>query len=473
MLPLSEVLNRFPRILRDLSVAHQKPATLTLTGADLLIDRAILEKLHDPLLHLLRNAFDHGIEPPHLRQHRAKPTQGQIEICALHQGNQTIIEVRDDGQGIDLDRIRERARELGWFSAEQIAALSAAALIELIFEPNFSTAAQVSELSGRGFGLDVVRSDLNAIRGKVSVTSLPGQGTTFTLVLPLTLTITQLIICLVGSLPVALPADSIADILVPQRLEQSQAGLQLQWRDQVIPVYAFSNLLNYACPIPQSVASQLLAAFPAPKDWASPVVVVRREQQYFGLAVERIITEQELVIKPFGSALAPPSYLYGCTILGDGSMVPVVDAAALLALLSDSTVHRAIPTAVQTVQAPTILVVDDAITLRRTLALFLEREGFRVLQAQDGQEALDQLQRSAVQLVVCDIEMPNLNGFEFLNARRQAPQLAQIPVVMLTSRSNEKHRWLALRLGAAAYFTKPYLEQEFLTALKKLLAPAD
>ena len=488
MLPLSEVLNRFPRILRDLSVTYQKPVNLKITGAELLIDRAILEKLYDPLLHLLRNAFDHGIESPHLRQQQAKPAQGQIEIRALHQGNQTVIELRDDGQGIDLDRIRTRACELGWFSAEQVASLSTSQLIELIFEPSFSTATQVSELSGRGFGLDVVRSDLKAIRGKVSVVSVPGEGTTFTLALPLTLTITQLIICLVGPLPIALPADSIADILTPDQSSIERQTDQLQWRDQMIPVYSFADLLNYACPTPKTVANQILAAFPAPKDWAAPIVVIQREQQFFGLAVERIITEQELVIKPFGAALASPNYLYGCTILGDGSAVPVVDAVALLAISqqpantisgsdtsssgrSEAAVPTGVPTAIQMAQAPTILVVDDAITLRRTLALFLEREGFRVLQAQDGQEAMDQLQQAAVQLIVCDIEMPNMNGFEFLNARRQDSQLVQIPVVMLTSRSNEKHRWLALKLGANAYFTKPYLEQEFLSALKTLVTP--
>ncbi len=472
MLPLGEVLNRFPRILHDLSMTYQKPANLTLTGAELLIDRAILEKLYDPLLHLLRNAFDHGIESPEQRRRQAKPAQGQIEIRALHQGNQTIIELRDDGQGLNLERIRQRAQELGWFPPEQLASLTPAQMSELIFEPSFSTAAQVSELSGRGFGLDVVRSDLQAIRAQVSVAFVPGQGTTFTLALPLTLTITQMIICLVGGLPVALPADHIADLLVPQphQLAQIQSG-QLLWRDQTIPLYRFADLLQYACPLPEAIASQLLAAFPAPRDWAAPIVVLQREQQAFGLAVERIITEQELVIKPFGRALAVPDYLYGCTILGDGSAVPVVDAAALLASHrsgSSSPVSHSSP--VKTVQAPKILVVDDATTLRRTLALFLEREGFRVLQAQDGQEALDQLHQAEVQLVVCDIEMPNMNGFEFLNCRRQDPQLAQIPVIILTSRSNEKHRWLALRLGAEAYFTKPYLEQELLTTLKALLA---
>ncbi|NJO79832.1 MAG: hybrid sensor histidine kinase/response regulator [Cyanobacteria bacterium RM1_2_2] len=510
MLPLSEVLNRFPRTLRDLSVTYQKPAKLKLTGVDVLIDRAILGKLYDPLLHLLRNAFDHGIESTELRQQQGKPAQGQIEICAFHQGNQTILEIRDDGQGLDLERIANRVRELGWLSVERIAKLTPAQLIEMIFEPGFSTATQVNELSGRGFGLDVVRSQLQAIRGTVSVSSTAGKGTTFTLSLPLTLTITQLILCLAGSLPVALPADNIEDILtpVPNQLQQRDSQSFLNWREKTIPVYSLTNLLDYNCPIPEGISSQILAAFPTSKDWAAPVIILRREQQFFALAVDRIITEQELVVKPFGASITPPSYFYGCTILGDGSPVPVVDAATLLAvrlrqsitLQTDSQPNQATtstltfnpalhayppiasPPKVNPIpQAPTILVVDDAVTLRRTLALFLEREGFRVVQAQDGREAIDQFQQtsqtsiqatnqqSTVKLIVCDIEMPNMNGFEFLSYRRQDPLLAAVPVVILTSRSNEKHRWLAMQLGATAYFTKPYLEQEFLTALKGLI----
>jgi chemotaxis family two-component system sensor histidine kinase/response regulator PixL len=231
------------------------------------------------------------------------------------------------------------------------------------------------------------------------------------------------------------------------------------------------------------------------------MLVLRDEQNFVALEIDRLVTEQELVIKPFGEAIAPPSCTYGCTILGDGSLIPVIDAAVLLEqLLRQRTATGAITTAlkdtnatafdslgasavkenpsvsqskanVKTLKAPTILVVDDAAALRRTLALSLERAGCRVLQARDGQEAIEQLHTSSsVNLVVCDIEMPNMNGFEFLSVRRQDPELLKIPVVMLTSRSNDKHRWLAMQLGATAYFTKPYLEQEFLVAIKQMIS---
>ncbi|UBF24708.1 hybrid sensor histidine kinase/response regulator [Kovacikia minuta CCNUW1] len=491
MLPLGEILSRFPRVLRDLSTAYHKPTDLKLTGTGVLVEKAILEKLYDPLLHLLRNAFDHGIEPPQIRRQRGKPEKGQIEIRAYHKGNQTVIEVNDDGQGLNLERIRNRALELGWLSVEQLAETSPAQLCELIFEPGFSTALQVNELSGRGVGLDVVRSQLRSIKGTVSVKFSPGKGTTFTLHLPLTLTIAKLIVCLAGSAALALPTDGVEEILTPLSGNIRQSGSQrfLLWREQIIPVYRLANLVDYHCPLPEVSSSKSFAAVSTPKSWALPMLVLRGEQQIFALEVDRLITEQELVIKPFSSTITPPSYTYGCSILGDGSLIPVIDGIALLnqklhqsmAAIADESKplpviqgeispDRPIPPAIKAAQTPTILVVDDSATLRRTLVLSLKRAGFRVLQAQDGREAINQLQQNtSVQLIICDIEMPNMNGFEFLTYRRQDSQLSKIPVVMLTSRSNEKHRWLATQLNAAAYFTKPYLEQEFLAKLKKII----
>ncbi|WP_416668224.1 response regulator [Egbenema bharatensis] len=487
MLPLGELLNRFPRVLRDLSTTYSKPVRLTLAGTDTLVDKAMLEKLYDPLLHLLRNAFDHGIEPPFLRRQRGKPEQGHIEIRAYHKGNQTIIEIKDDGQGLNVDRIRSRAFEMGWLAADQLLMTTPDQLFELIFEPGFSTATQVSELSGRGVGLDVVRSQLAAIKGSVSVTSTLGKETTFTLYLPLTLTIARLMIGLVGSSAFAIPAEGIEEILTPQPNQLKQSGNQqfLYWREQIIPAYSLTNLLDYSCPLPEIPMSKALISVSSPEEWAAPILIMRQDQRFIALQVDRLVNEQELVVKPFSPTIAPPSYTYGCTILGDGSLVPVLDILALLEFKQsqgasppqtisasnkpESWNHRALLTG-KTIQAPTILVVDDAVTLRRTLALSLERQGFRILQARDGWEAIDQLkQSSSIKLIICDVEMPNMNGFEFLSYRRQNPQFSDIPVVMLTSRSNDKHRWLATQLGATAYFTKPYLEQDFLNAIKTIL----
>ncbi|MFP5272003.1 response regulator [Coleofasciculus sp.] len=492
MLPLGEVLNRYPRVIRDLSTRYEKSVNLKLNGTNVLVDKAALEKLYDPLMHLLRNAFDHGIESPEVRRKQGKSEVGQIEIRAYHQGSQTIIEVKDDGQGLNTERITQQAVAMGFVSPEQLATLTPNRLFEFLFEPGFSTAEQVSELSGRGVGLDVVRSQMRSLKGTISVHSSPGVGTTFTLRLPLTLTIGKLLVCFVGSTALALPSDSVEEIVIPKGNQVKTTGEQrfLRWRGQIVPTYRLTDLLDYACPLPETCPSQALVSVPSPTDWALPMLVLRQDHYVLALEIDRLVTEQELVIKPFGSAIAPPSFTYGCTILGDGSLIPVIDGAVLMdQLLGQSSQSISITsnnrtlvsitesrsahkneTKAQTAKAPTVLVVDDAVALRRTLALTLERAGCRVLQARDGREALEQLrQSSAVDLVVCDIEMPNMNGFEFLGQRRQDPQISQVPVVMLTSRSNDKHRWLARHLGANAYFTKPYLEQEFLGAIEQIL----
>lgn len=489
MLPIGEVLNRFPRVLRELSNTYHKRVNLKLTGTGVLVDKAVLEKLYDPLLHLLRNAFDHGIESAEIRRQWGKPESGQMEIGAYHKGSQTIIEVRDDGQGLNAERIGRRAVELGLVSRDQLATISEARLWGFIFEPGFSTAQQVSELSGRGVGLDVVRTQLRSLKGKISVTSTPGGGTTFTLRLPLTLTIAKLLVCFIGTTVLALPSDSIEEIVIPKANQVKKSGAQrfLHWRGQLVPTYRLGELLDYQRPLSESLSGQALSSVAAPETWQLPMLVLRQDQQVFAVEVERLVTEQELVIKPFGAAISPPSYTYGCTILGDGSVIPVIDGIALLEFVHGATTPTATPvpkaasdetvigsgdttTLSRTVQVPTILIVDDAVALRQTLALTLERAGFRVLQARDGREAIEQLQQSAsVQLVVCDIEMPNMNGFEFLSQRRQDPQLSRVPVAMLTSRSSQKHRWLAMQLGASGYFTKPYLEQEFVGSLNDII----
>ncbi|HAG83076.1 MAG TPA: hybrid sensor histidine kinase/response regulator, partial [Cyanobacteria bacterium UBA12227] len=325
MLPIGEVLNRFPRMLRELSTTYHKRVNLKLYGTGVLVDKAVLEKLYDPLLHLLRNAFDHGIESPEIRRQQGKSEQGEIEIRAYHKGSQTIIEVKDDGQGLNSERIGRRAVDLGLLSPQQLGTISNSRLWELIFEPGFSTAHQVSELSGRGVGLDVARLQLRSLKGTISVSSSPGSGTTFTLRLPLTLTIAKLLVCFIGSTAIAVPSDSIEELVIPKENQVKQSGIQrfLHWRGQLVPTHRLSDLLEYACPLSESSPSKVLVAVPSPEQWALPMLILRQEQKVFALEVDRLVTEQELVIKPFGSAIAPPSYAYGCTILGDGSLIPV------------------------------------------------------------------------------------------------------------------------------------------------------
>ncbi len=473
MLPLENILNRFPRLLREMSLQYKKPVDLQLSGTGVLVDKAVLEKLSDPLLHLLRNAFDHGIESADLRQQQGKPERGQIKIHAYYQGSRTIIEVSDDGGGIDLEKIRAKVIELGYLSGSEAHSLAGDRLLDFMFEPGFSTADQVTELSGRGVGLDIVRAQLQSLKGNVSLTSTPGQGTTFTLRIPLTLGISKLLVVWSGISSVALPSDSIEDVVnpEPQQLKRSSGQRFLQWGDRIIPIYTLQNLLPYNCPLPETAPNLSLGSVPTPAEWASPLLVLRQGGQPFALEVEKLLVEQELVIKPLSSALKAPSYLYGCTIMGDGTLVPVIDTLSLVAGLQGQQplVSQPTPVPKRLHTLPTLLIVDDSAGMRQTLTLTLERAGYRVLQARDGREALEQLQQHPVRLVICDVEMPVMNGFEFLTHRRQDPDLMSVPVVMLTSRGGEKHKRLALQMGATDYFTKPYIEQQFLLSLKELL----
>ncbi len=475
MLPLGEILNRFPRTLHDLSIEFNKPVDLKITGAGVLVDRAVIDKLLDPLVHLLRNAFDHGIDLPAARQAMGKPERGSIEITAYHQGSQTIIEIADDGRGIDLCKIRSKAIALKLLTAPDAALATKEQLFELLFTPGFSTTDKITKLSGRGMGLDIVKEQIESTKGTVSIDSQLGRGTTFTLCIPLTLTIAQLMVCQVGNAVYAFPADSIQKIVVPTQYQLSHQNEQqvFHWQNLTIPVYKLANLLTYSIPVPERTISHTLkSSADNPIDWLPPLLLIRRGNRMIALEIDRLITEQELTIKPFGKAITPPSYSYGCTILGDGIILPVLDPHTLIQVLVERPICPLPPISATPVSASkSILVVDDSITTRQSLCLTLEKFGYRPFQAKDGQEALQILRQKAseIELVVCDVEMPNMNGFEFLNIYRQDKALSHIPVVMLTSRSNIKHRQFATHLGAVDYFIKPYVEQDFISSIDKII----
>ncbi|MDJ0590278.1 MAG: hybrid sensor histidine kinase/response regulator [Pleurocapsa sp. MO_226.B13] len=499
MLPLDKILQRFPRTLRDLSHKYQKPVELKLTNTEVLVDKAVLEKLSDPLLHLLRNGFDHGIEAPDVRTSKGKPATGKIEIHAYYQGNQTVIEVKDDGKGLDVEKIAQKAIEKGLISDREAAKATKERLYDLIFEPGFSTKNQVSEISGRGVGMNIVRSQIETLKGKITVTSSPGEGSIFTLRLPLTLTIAKLLVCSLGSTSFAIPSDSIEEIVIPTKaqIKTSERQKFLLFQDKLIPIYALKEVLQYNCPVPDTdSSSRAFKTIPQPDDWYAPLLILRRGQKLFALEVVSLISEQELVIKPYGKAIAAPQYSYGCTILGNGSLIPAFDGAALISTILGEEVISPLspvdfaseiaelatketaegdteeePTSQQPINTTkTIMVVDDSTALRRTMALTLEKQGYRVIQKKDGRDALEGFrQNPELDLIICDVEMPTMNGFEFLGMRRRDSKLSQIPTFMLTSRSGVKHRNLATQLGADGYFTKPYIEPEFVAEVKKIL----
>jgi two-component system, chemotaxis family, sensor histidine kinase and response regulator PixL len=404
-----------------------------------------------------------------------KPERGSIEITAYHQGSQTVIEVTDDGRGIDVDKIRAKAIALKLFTTVDAALATKAQLFDLLFTPGFSTADRITKLSGRGMGLDIVKEQIESTKGTVSIDSQVGRGTTFTLCIPLTLTIAQLMICQVGNAVYAFPADSIQKIVVPtpNQLSQQNDRQVFHWQNLTIPVYKLADLLTYSIPVPERTISHTLkSSADNPPDWLPPLLLIRRANRIIALEIDLLITEQELTIKPFGKAITPPSYSYGCTILGDGIILPVLDPHTLIQVLIDRPLCSLQPISTAPIIASkSILVVDDSITTRQSLCLTLEKFGHRSFQAKDGQEALQILRQKAseIELVVCDVEMPIMNGFEFLNIYRQDKTITHIPVVMLTSRSNIKHRQFAAHLGAVDYFIKPYVEQDFMSSIEKII----
>jgi chemotaxis family two-component system sensor histidine kinase/response regulator PixL len=480
MMPLSEILQRFPRMVRDLAAKNNKQVKLKTIGANTLVDKAVLEKLFDPLVHLIRNAFDHGTETPEVRDSQGKPSEATIELRAYHRGNQTYIEVRDDGRGIDIEKVRSVAIAREVMTKDEAMAASAAELYELLFSPSFSTADKVSEISGRGMGLPAVREQIGSLKGGIVITSELGQGTTFTIRLPLTLTIAKLLIFSIGSNLMAIPVDTLTSIVTATDDEiQTIQGRQFyRDRERLVPLYPHSAF-PYGYPLPKRT-EEPISTMALPSEEGTPLLVVSSGEQTIALEVDQILSEQELVIKPFGKAIAAPSYLYGCTIQGDGSMLPVVDGLALVSKLlnpqtQDSSARLSrlanlalVPDRPQ--EAKNILIVDDSLTTRQTLALTLKKAGYRVIQAGDGRDGLDKLQQeSEIDAVFCDVEMPRMNGFEFLSQCRQDPDRAELPIIMLTSRSGEKHRSLAKLLKATAYLTKPYLEQDLLKTLSSCL----
>ncbi len=468
MRPLTDVVGRFPRAIRDLAQQFGKPAALKIQGGSTLIDRTVLGILGDPLMHLLRNAFDHGLEDIKTRLARGKTAQGTIEIKAFYRGNETIITVSDDGGGINLDKIRDKAQLMGFDQAQLEKALPQD-LLDLIFEPGFSTADQVTELSGRGVGMDVVRTNIQQVRGKITVNTQPGIGTTFTLSVPVTLSVGRVLLVESQNVMLAFPVDAIEQMALLEEEDNNDSTI-FQWENYAVPKLALKEWLNYRCPI-RKVETDDIAMMANPA-----MLILSQGSDLVGVPIERCWGEREVAIRQAEGPIPMPPGFSGCTILGTGQVVPLVSIPGLFAWIANQ--EHAPKTAVPVQSAAgqvqqereSILVIDDSINVRLFLAMTLEKAGYRVAQAKDGQDAIEQLTSGlVVNAVICDIEMPRLDGFGFLAEAKANPALKHLPITMLTSRSGDKHRQLALRLGASEYFSKPFKEQELLQALNQLI----
>lgn len=479
MVPFGQTLNHLPRAIRDISLKCGREARLVVEGEDTLIDQMIVERLYDPLIHLVNNAITHGIETPEERIAAGKPTQGTITIRAFYQGNQTVIYIADDGSGINPAAIKAKAIEKGLITAAESQTLATSEAYDLLFLPQFTTRDQADAFSGRGVGLDVVNTALTDIRGSIAIESAVGRGTSFTIRLPLTLSITKALSCLNNQALIAFPMDGVEDMVDIPKVDMhidKDNQVSIPWRGGRLPIWPLANLLKFN----RSLGRGRVYGGPQDDSMLS-VIVLRSTNTFIGVEVDQVIGEQEIVIKQLEGPIPKPTGIAGATVLGDGRVMPIADVLELIDLATGRIRRDAhsslwaqplaeVPTEVPSETEPTVLIVDDSITVRELLSLTFNKVGYRVEQARDGQEALAKL-RSGLpcDLVFCDIEMPRMDGLELLSRMQQDPTLSQIPVAMLTSRGADRHRQMALDLGAKAYFTKPYLEEVLLEAAQQML----
>ncbi|MCF2972508.1 response regulator [Synechococcus sp. Nb3U1] len=476
MVPFSQIADRLPRAIRDLSIKTGKQANLVVEGRDTLIDKAILEELYDPMTHLVNNALVHGIEPPEERRRAGKSPEGKITIKAFYQGNQTIMVVSDDGGGIPVDKVRTKAQRLGLLSEQA----DEDEVFNILFNPGFSARdeGEVDDLAGRGVGLDVVRRNISELRGSIQVDSVQGKGTTFTIRLPLTLSISKAMVCVSDKALMAFPLDGVEEMLdIPaDEVQMDEQGRPtIPWRDQRLHFQPLSDLLAYSRSHNRS-RSEVYSI--SQDEGIIPIVILQSAGQYVALQVDSFVEEQEIVIKQLRGPVAKPPGISGATVLGNGRVLPIADIIELVDMAHGRRRdlnrfwldHRDDEPTPEEVHQTTVLIVDDSITVRELLSMSFQKVGYRVEQARDGQDAWEKLRGGLpCDLIFCDIEMPRMDGLELLTRLREDSTLNRLPVAMLTSRGAERHRQTARELGATAYFTKPYLEEELLSAAARML----
>ncbi|MBW4636765.1 MAG: hybrid sensor histidine kinase/response regulator [Gloeocapsa sp. UFS-A4-WI-NPMV-4B04] len=457
LVPFGFLTEQFVALLQTLDEQYHKSAQLIVIGKETLIDQVILEQLKVPLTHLIRNAFDHGIETSEERLALDKSINAQIVLSAAVEGNQITIAIEDDGRGIDIQTVYQRAIELGLCSDSVLTKQ----VLEFLFMPGFSTAATVTTLSGRGVGLDIVKRQVERLRGSVEVESKLGQGTKFIINIPLTLNILPLLLCSCQQQTFAIPSNKVIEII---SLKTNNAST-ITWGDRLLPLYPLIQLLPYT-------QQAILASSDQFNHQLGIVVNVNGE--FVAIAVDSLLGERELVLKAFDPIVKVPPYISGCTVLGTGEVVPVLSPDHLGELIAakDNQPLSSSPTFNPYIDSTaTILIVDDSITFRKALEHILTQSGYQVVQCRNGKEALEKLNQPSKQfdLVISDIEMPRLDGFGLLGEIRARPQWDNLAVVMLTSRENDRYRQKAMNLGATAYFTKPFRPGELLNAIAALL----
>jgi len=468
MVEFEGISERLYRVVRQASKETGKQVRLDITGGNIEMDRGVLDRMTGAFEHLLRNSVVHGIEAPEARQQAGKPVEGQIEIRLAQELNDVSVVFTDDGGGLDLERLRDKAEALGRVAPG--AQLSDEEAAQLVFEPGLTTAREVSELAGRGIGMDVVRSDVVALGGRIETATQRGQGSSFKLVLPLTTAVTQVVMLRAGSLTLGVPSNLVEVVrrLSTDDLNKAYASGALNVAGEEVPFYWTGALLQ------SSAHSQEVHGR------TQPVVIFRSAAQRVAMHVDEVLGNQEVVVKNLGTQLSRLPGLAGMSVLASGAVALIYNPVALATVYGSQVpawvaTHQrsgsarasdaAAASELEMSAVPLVLVVDDSITVRRVTQRLLQREGYRVTLAADGLQALEKLQMERPTVVLSDIEMPRMDGFDLVRNIRSDVRLSDLPVIMITSRIAEKHREHARELGVDHYLGKPYAEDELLALI--------
>jgi chemosensory pili system protein ChpA (sensor histidine kinase/response regulator) len=458
MVPFQRHVQRLTRLVRQAANDTGKRAELAVQGAAAELDRQMLERMVAPLEHMLRNSVVHGIEAPDRRAQLGKPDVGRISISLERDGAEIVIVVADDGAGINVKLIREKAIALGLIDAH--AKLTDEEAVQLILEPGFSTAGHVTQAAGRGVGMDVVATEVKKLGGGLFIDSTYGKGSRFTIRLPFTLAISQALIVRVAEETYALPLATVEGVVrLPRNIVARHLGKDAPLFEYGGQKYRFQHLGSFVG----------LGATRLPDlDVSMSVVLIRAGEHSTALVTDELVGSREIVVKSLGPQISAIRGIAGATILGDGRIVLILDMGSLV-----RSEWRARPTETvvldQRDRRTFALVVDDSITVRRVTQRLLERNGMRVLTAKDGVDAVSLLQENLPDIILLDIEMPRMDGYEVAAHVRNDPRLKQIPIVMITSRVSEKHRARAIELGVDDYLGKPYQESQLLDAIEPLV----
>lgn len=464
MLPVSYVFNTFPRAMRDLAQEKGKEIDFAIIGEETQLDKAILDEMKVPLMHLLRNAVDHGIEMPEERTRLGKPAAGHITLAAEQEGSQVVITVTDDGSGIDVARVKEMAVEKGLVARELIRDMVDEQVFQLIFAPGFSTQEDVSEISGRGVGLDAVRQVIAKLKGMIEVTSHPQKGTSFIMRLPLTLAITESLLVVAGSDTYAIPVESVVETLriVPGDIKSVETKEVITVRGHILPVVKLHDIFGLP---PKGIVEKKFF----------PVVVVQTVEKRVGILVDELLGRQDIIGKAMGDPLRRVKDIAGATILGNGKVVLILDIPSIIESTEGGVVRKQAvkPRSVAAVpgkRKKTVLLAEDVLSTAMLEKNILESVGYSVVIARDGKEALDKALQESFDLVISDVLMPRMDGFEFVKRLRKEKLYKDVPVIMVTSRQTDEDKRKGMEAGANAYLLKSdFTSEGLLETIERLL----